>query len=207
VKNILTVLTAVILFAFSFTFSSCKNCNGNKGKDNSVIDRDQNPDNPATDADGSVPALDGTALSEVEKHLRAHGASDAEIEATKHIATEHFGKKIGRIMWDNGHFWYRDDAGDHNGQPVGDGINCGPYALKRLLFVLGRHNIVDKNLWYQRTDMELREYVSGKYRPGFERFYNETMSVHTLTKLIQKLVGNTSDYSWVYNKHNKVMLM
>jgi hypothetical protein len=43
------VLVAVVLFALSFTFSSCKNCNGNKGKDdgkdnggnNSVADRDK----------------------------------------------------------------------------------------------------------------------------------------------------------------------
>jgi hypothetical protein len=198
-KSILSILTAVILLISSFTFNSCKDC----GKNNHFTDTDK--DKTIADGNESVPFIDDIALAEVEKHLRAHGASDEEIKATKHIATEHFGDNIGRIMWDNGHYWYGDDMGNHDGQPVDDGINCGLYALKRLLFVLGRHNIVDKNLWYQYTDMELRKFVFGKWEPNLERFYNEAMAPEYLVELVQIFVGDTGDYRWIYDRHNEVL--
>jgi hypothetical protein len=155
-KNVLSILTAVILFGFSFTFSSCKDCGKNKGKDNPdnpVIDGD-NPDNPVIDGDEDAPV----DLAEVERYLEAKGAGPIEIMEMIKIAKENFGKNIGHVESNRAdHYYYRDDRGEHHGQS--GAANCGLYAMKRFLFVLGRHNIVDKNLWYRHTDDELREMV------------------------------------------------
>ncbi|GHT47514.1 hypothetical protein AGMMS49936_08390 [Endomicrobiia bacterium] len=67
------------------------------------------------------------------------------------IEKEDFGENIERIVYENNHYYYR---GHDNGWTR---KNCGLYAMKRMLFVLGKHNEIDKNLWYKYTDSELRE--------------------------------------------------
>ncbi|GHT38483.1 hypothetical protein AGMMS49593_07920 [Endomicrobiia bacterium] len=67
------------------------------------------------------------------------------------IEKEDFGKNIGRIIYWNNHYYY----GGHDSGWTRK--NCGLYAMKRLLFVLGKHDEVNKGLWYRFTDSQLRE--------------------------------------------------
>jgi hypothetical protein len=81
-RKTLAILTAVILFGFSFTFSSCKDCGGdkNKGKDNP-----NNPDNPV-DVDGdknnpdNVSVLDNPDLDEAKMAAKREAAQLAELD-------------------------------------------------------------------------------------------------------------------------------
>jgi hypothetical protein len=156
-RKTLTIFITVILLAFSFTFSSCKNCNGNKGKDGGK-DNPDNPYNPAADGDKSIPDIDDSALTEVGRCLKGKGASPQEIIEMMNIEKEDFGENIGRVIFNGtNHYYYRDDRRDHHGQS--GAANCGLYAMKRLLFVLGRHKIVDEDLWCRHTDDQLREMI------------------------------------------------
>ncbi|GHT39001.1 hypothetical protein AGMMS49593_09320 [Endomicrobiia bacterium] len=117
-----------VLFLFGFALSSCKGCP-------EFFER--------IDVDISK--------SEVGKYLKARGAGNAEIREMLKIEKEDFGENIERIVYENNHYYYR---GHDNGWTR---KNCGLYAMKRMLFVLGKHDEIDKNLWYKYTDSELRE--------------------------------------------------
>jgi flagellar basal body-associated protein FliL len=172
-KKILAILVMLVLLILSFTLSSCKSCDKDKDENKAddpittkaSVDGDENQDSPTIDAidanesnSESAPAfdaLDELALSEVAQHIRARGAGNAEIKATVNIGRGGFGEGIGSIVRKNGHFTYRNANGTpYEGQTH---YNCGLYAMKRFLFVLGRHGLVDKNLWYEYTDQELRD--------------------------------------------------
>jgi hypothetical protein len=196
-RKTLAILTAVVLFGFSFTFSSCKDCDGNKnkGKDNiknnPVTDRDQNSsysdlalDDSDSDQNNSYSdlalddfgsdqnssyddsTLDDSDLTEVGVYLKHKGASDTEIRAMMNIEKEDFGDYIGYILLRDNHYLYSDDNGYHDGlQTTG---SCALYAMKRLLFVLGRYGEAPKTLWYRYTDKELRDKLAEM--PGGEGF-------------------------------------
>jgi hypothetical protein len=150
-RSILTILTAFVLLVSSFTLSSCKDCGKNDATDNATSDP-SDPNNQITE-DGYKNAS-GHALTEAGKHLAGKGATAKEIMEMMKIEKECFGEN-GYIVFNGHHYWYEDSMGPHEGQS-GD-ANCGLYAIKRLLFVLGRKGIVDKNLWYKYTDDDLRE--------------------------------------------------
>jgi hypothetical protein len=204
-KSILTILTVFILLVSNFTFSSCKNCNGNKdknnSKDNSVTDTGQSKDNSddpynsATDRyknnSNNVSILDDPDLAKIKEHLQARGASPTEIEATMYIATEDFGKGIGRVIFD------RDSRGvDHDGRQTTN--SCGLYAVKRHLFVLGKHpdTGIGGDLWYQHTDAELRNYptIDGSYGSG------ETIDASYIKTLMRELKV-PGDYLEIYHRN------
>jgi hypothetical protein len=217
-KNILSILTAsFILLSSSFTFSSCKNCDGNKnkgkdnGKSNPITNRDKdNPDNPVIDGDEDVPVLDDYDLIEVGRHLRDRGASDDEIKEMKKIATEDFGEDIGRVIFNGtNHYYYRDKRRDHHGQPAGTN-DCALYAMKRFLFVLGRHpgTGIDKDLWYRHTDDQLREMIFESL--GGELGYkgHEIIKKHTETiesaylKTLMRNVGIPPERCFIYYEND-----
>jgi hypothetical protein len=96
------------------------------------------------------------------------------MEATMHIATEHFGEEIGCIQLYDNHYRYNDSKGDHDGPQTHN--NCGVYAMKRMLFVLGKHpdTGIDEDLWYRYTDYELRDYLEIKWL-GRDGYIGSTM--------------------------------
>jgi hypothetical protein len=200
-RKTLAILTAVILFGLSFTFSSCKDC----GKiDTSSATSDpsdpSDPNNPNPDSD--IDALSEVDLTEIAEHLLSRGAGDVEIEAMRHIATEHFGEDIGCVVLENGHYYYKDSKKNHDGPQTPN--NCGIYALKRLLFVLGKKGIIDKNLWYEHTDQELRAFLFEPQQGQRPLFYEHGVLIpEAVLTLIHKFAGNTSKYSWVYDRFNK----
>jgi hypothetical protein len=155
----LAILVASVLLASSFTFSSCKNCNGNNGKNNPVTYRD--------------PSKDNSDLTEVGGYLKNKGASDTEIRAMTNIEKEDFDEEIGCVMWHNGHFWYRDRKRDHDGLQTPN--NCGLYAIKRLLFVLGKHGRVAENLWYKHTDQDLRDKLAKMLKGEKYKYQDNTI--------------------------------
>jgi hypothetical protein len=112
---------------------------------------------------------------------------------TKNIATEYFGEEIGYIVCEGNHFYYKDSAGDHDGQS--GAANCGLYALKRLLFVLGRKDIVAENLWYEYTDSQLREKIAKMVRAEYAR---EVVRPTTLisARHLRKLMIDINIPSW-----------
>jgi hypothetical protein len=189
-KALILLTASFILFAFSFTFSSCKNCNGDKS-------------DPALEG-FSVSVLDNPALAKIKEYLRDKRVSQPEMEATMRIATEDFGEGIGRIMCDNGHFWYRDGRRvDHDGLRTHN--NCGLYAIKRMLFVLGKHSDtgIDEDLWYRYTDDELRCYFDKKWygRDVVHMEYNPTLTPGFVSKLMREL-GVEAKYCAIYDRHS-----
>jgi hypothetical protein len=84
----LVVLIAFVLFGLMF--SSCKNCNGDKGKDggenNPVADRDKDKDNPDNPADedknnpDNVSVLDNPDLDEAKMAAKREAAQLAELD-------------------------------------------------------------------------------------------------------------------------------
>jgi hypothetical protein len=200
IRKVLTVFIAFVLLCF--TLNSCKWCS--KNKDNSA-------------ADPSIPGINEIDLSEVERYLKGEGASHEEIEATKHIATEDFGSDvtdinhIGYIVYANYHYYYRDhNKRPHDGQPAGT-QNCGLYALKRLLFVLGKHpdTKVDKNLWYKHTDVGLREmmvrnmvYPEDVEEAKSVRDQNTTIGTNFL-KTLMRDVGVPIDRCEIYTENGE----
>jgi hypothetical protein len=177
-RKILAILIAVVLLSLNFTFSSCKSCNKNKSKDSSK-------DNPITDRDkdksDNVSILDNPDLAKIKEHLQARGASPTEIEATMHIATEDLGEGIGRIVHIGGHFVYKDSRGvDRDGRQTTN--SCALYAMKRLLFVLGKHHGtgIDENLWYEYTDQELRDKLAAIAISGCENLNSPGVTISNL---------------------------
>jgi hypothetical protein len=199
-RKTLTLLTAAVaLFAFSFMFSSCKNCNGNKGRDNGNSDDNpnggngQNQDNPAEDGD---------------KGDQAKVASEDEIKATMKIATEDFGSDvtdinhIGHIVYDDIHYYYRDHNNrSHNGQS-GSG-NCGLYAMKRLLFVLGKYKLVEEDLWYKYTDVELREKIVRITGAEKYKCQSEIIGAPILRTLMRDIFKVPVKYNEIYDRSDQ----
>jgi hypothetical protein len=193
-RKTLTILIAVVLLSLNFTFSSCKSCNKNKGKDdgdnNPITDRNQisEVDMPEIEKHLCNPRyrehlqrtiatpLSEVEISEVKRHLCDKGASNAEIEEMINIGRRGCVLGIGRIIvavpevkGGVGHFYYRDTKGTaYEGHTY---ANCGLYAMKRYLFVLGRHGEVSKTLWYEYTDQELRDKMAAL--PGGEKFRSQ----------------------------------
>jgi hypothetical protein len=201
----LAILTAFILFAFSFTFSSCKNCNGNKGKDIDPVLNDSDLTEDGNKGKDIDPVLNDSDLTEVGKYLKRKGASDTEIREMMKIEKEDFGSditdinRVGRIVYDTNHYYYRDSNGyPHNGQS-GDG-NCGLYAMKRLLFVLGKHGIIGKNLWYENTDKDLRGMVVKMTGAGKYKHHSEMIGAPILRTLMRDNLNVLINYCEVYDR-------
>ncbi|GHT55289.1 hypothetical protein AGMMS50233_04980 [Endomicrobiia bacterium] len=142
-----TKKVVIAIALFGLVLSSCKGCphkEKDKNKTNPVVRVDEDTPKSNTDED--------TPKSKVEEYLKAKGADDAEIRQMLKIEKENFGEGIGHIVYDeNNHYYYEghDTGWTH--------CNSGLYAVKRLLFVLGKHGIVDKDLWYRYTDSQLRQ--------------------------------------------------
>jgi hypothetical protein len=168
-KSILALLTAFVLFGL--TFSSCKACDK----------RDDNTNNTPLDTSNS------TVLSKVGKYLKNKGCDDLEIKAMMDIEKEDFGENIDRVMHKGIHFWYEnhDKGGTH--------MNCGLYAMKRLLFVLGKHGLVKEDLWYRYTDVELRDMLVNISGYEKDRKQSETIWINIL-KTLMRDVGVPEEY-------------
>jgi hypothetical protein len=79
----LAVLTAVVLLVLSFAFSSCKNCNGSKGKDGG-----KNNQAPTTD-----PKKEGLTVSQIQAFVdEAAGYAYEAYEAGTAIGREGIAK-------------------------------------------------------------------------------------------------------------------
>ncbi|GHT48630.1 hypothetical protein AGMMS49936_11240 [Endomicrobiia bacterium] len=109
------------------------------------------------------------------------------------IEKEDFGENIERIVYENNHYYYR---GHDNGWTR---KNCGLYAMKRMLFVLGKHNEIDKNLWYKYTDSQLREMLLET--PGHERAANQnTLILCSDLKTLMEDLSVPADHRELYGK-------
>jgi hypothetical protein len=138
-------------------------------------------------------------MSPVEMHLRDKGADDPEIEAMKNLGRQNFRKGIGSIVYESSHFNYRDVNGNHYEGQTRD--NCGLYALKRLLFVLGRYGKVPETLWYEYTDQELRDKLA--VMSGGKKFVSQDKGIDILylVKLMVN-IGVPIEYCKVHYYYN-----
>ncbi|GHT52681.1 hypothetical protein AGMMS49990_09330 [Endomicrobiia bacterium] len=164
-----TKKVVIAIALFSLVLSSCKGCPHKE--------KDKNKTNPVVRVDENTPK------SKVEEYLKAKGADDAEIRQMLKIEKEDFGEDIGHIVYENNHYYYE---GHDNGWTH---CNCGLYAMKRLLFVLGKHDIVDKDLWYRYTDSQLREMCS-----------TPDQSEHIIASILRTLMEDLG----VPAEHNKI---
>jgi hypothetical protein len=198
-RKAFAILVASILFGF--TFSSCKSCNKDGSEGNPITDKD-NLDNPATDGDESAIVLNDSDLTEVGRYLKSKGASDTEIKAMMDIEKEDFGEGIGKIVHNgDNHFQYVDRNGQqyHEGQT---NANCGLYAMKRLLFVLGKRGEVEvsENLWYKHTDQELRDKLANMLKGEKFRFQDEYIDAIYLRTLMRD-IEVPIEYCKIYGKN------
>ncbi|GHT61908.1 hypothetical protein AGMMS49531_09380 [Endomicrobiia bacterium] len=181
-KFVKTKKVVIAIALFSLVLSSCTGCKdkNDKGKDktNPVARTDE--DTPKSNTDENTPK------SKVEVYLKAKGADDVEIRQTSKIEKEDFGEGDGYIIYENNHFYYKDHD---NGWTYN---NYGLYAVKRLLFVLGRRGIVDEDLWYRCTDRQLR----GLFIPPDQNVMLSCSQVRTLLEDF----GVPPEYNIVYDK-------
>jgi hypothetical protein len=134
-------------------------------------------------------------LTEVGKNLQARGCDENEIIQMMKIETENFEGRIDHVCWWSNHFYY---YGHDNGQTH---ANCGLYAVKRLLFVLGKHKIVNEDLWYRYTDAELRDILVTISKDETDRNQNNIISAYRLVVLMNRL-GIPAAYIGVYGPDN-----
>jgi hypothetical protein len=137
------------------------------------------------------------ALTEVGKILYKRGCKANEIKEMMKIENEDFGmdvkdkKYIGHIVYWNNHYYYR---GHDRGYTY---HNCGLYAMKRLLFVLGKHpdTGIGEDLWYRYTDKELRDMLVRITGNENNRKETEFIGSFILQRLIQERFGVPDKYN------------
>ncbi|GHT56281.1 hypothetical protein AGMMS50233_07750 [Endomicrobiia bacterium] len=179
-----TKKVVIAIALFSLVLSSCKGCPHKE--------KDKNKTNPVVRVDEDTPK------SKVEEYLEAKGADNAEIREMSKIEKEDFGEGIDHIVCENNHYYYKDHD---NGWTH---CNCGLYAVKRLLFVLGKHDIVDKDLWYKYTDSQLREMLLEIPEREKETNQNVTIRSNTLKTLMEDL-GVPDDHCRIYGRTGLIL--
>ncbi|GHT56788.1 hypothetical protein AGMMS50233_09390 [Endomicrobiia bacterium] len=182
-----TKKVVIAIALFSLVLSSCKGCPHKE--------KDKNKTNPVVRVDEDDEDILTTGVG---KYLKAKGADNAEIRQVLKIEKEDFGEDIGHIVYENNHYYYE---GHDNGWTH---CNCGLYAVKRLLFVLGKHDIVDKDLWYRYTDSQLREMLLEI--PERERETNQNVTIRSgiLITLMDDL-GVPADHCKIYGRTGLIL--
>jgi hypothetical protein len=205
--SILTILIAsFILFGLSFTLSSCKACDKrDDNTNNTSLDTSNSTSTNTTGNTTNIIVLsdldtsNSTVLSKVGKYLKNKGCDDLEIKAMMDIEKEDFGENINRVMRVGYHFWYENHCSGRTH------LNCGLYAMKRLLFVLGKHGVVDENLWYKYTDDELRDMIANI--SGYEKNRNQSKFIEgNILKTLMRDVGVPERYCKIYDESGEEAL-
>lgn len=154
----------LIILMASIFFCSCSSKNGKNGDVfcNKIADMVTNrSDNNIQNT--LFPANLNFSYSEEDKNffntLRSKDFTEDESHVMVCITHEKYDHPVGAIAikFNGGHFWYI-----HNGQTY---LNCGIFAVIRLLYHLGLQGIVDKDLWYKNNIIQLRAItaaISGK---------------------------------------------
>jgi hypothetical protein len=186
IKSKMMLFYAAILFGFHLTLSSCAN-NKDKGKTNPVVDR----------ADASKSTHMHYELSEVGKYLYSKGCAEYEISEMMKIEKEDFEGPIEHVIYHNYHFHYKHHD---KGQTY---ANCGLYAVKRLLFALGKKGIVAKDLWYKYTDVELRDMIVKISGDESDRNQGKVLDVWDVDRLMFRFLDVKPPYNGVWCFHDK----
>jgi hypothetical protein len=123
--------------------------------------------NRASKADGNIQFLDNPKFShysEEDKNftniLMSKGFTKNESHVMISMIHEKYSDSIEPIKFNGWHFWYV-----HNGQT---NLNCGIFAVIRLLYHLGLQGIVDKDLWYKNNITQLRKIAASIAGKQFE---------------------------------------
>jgi hypothetical protein len=165
------LVTFLMFSAFLFSCSSLEDvAKKNTVFNNSIIQRA----NKESVLNNYNPELEVDRNSEVVQYLIQKGdCSKVEILLMSKVEKEVYPNQIKSIIFTGNHYYY---DGFDNGQTE---QNCGLYAAKRLLRHLGQNGIVDKDLWYRYSDVELREMVvsiaGNEYRSQAKPLYELTV--------------------------------
>jgi hypothetical protein len=143
------LLVASVLFAFSFTFSSCKNCN------------DKEKGRQEAKSKGLTARTDGIANPDNAPDVKNPEPEDPiikrEKEIREEIEKETYGPNIHGYTREGQHYWYKSPDDSYI---AGD---CGLYAVIRLLHhaeQIDPDNPDLKDLWKRYTNQGLRDILA-----------------------------------------------